>query len=95
MSLLKTLFGIGKSKKPVETAPAPTIKHKGYTIAATPMTEGREFQVCGVISREIDGVVKEHRFIRVDKMPSRDDAIDLIFRKGQQIVDQMGDRMFS
>ncbi len=93
MSFLKSLFGLGKSG-PAEMPPAPTREYNGYTIEATPMAGGREFQVCGIIRREVDGVVKEHRFIRVDKLPTRDDAIDLIFRKGQQMIDQMGDRVF-
>jgi hypothetical protein len=93
MSFLKSLFGLGKST-PAAPVPAQTLEHKGYIIAATPMTEGREFQVCGMISREVDGAIKQHRFIRVDKLPTRDEAVDLIFRKGQQIIDQMGDRMF-
>ena len=95
MSFLKSLFGLGKPASVEPAAPPPTFEHKGYTIVATPMAEGREFQVCGLIQREVDGVAKEHRFIRVDKLPTRDDAVDLIFRKGQQMIDQMGDRLFT
>ncbi len=94
MSFLKSLFGIGKSS-PAASEPGPTREHNGYVIEAMPMTEGREFQVRGVIRREIDGVTREHTFIRVDKLPTRDEAIELIFRKGQQIIDQSGDRMFN
>jgi hypothetical protein len=95
MSFLKSLFGLGKSSAPADAGPVPMQEHNGYVITATPMVEGHEFQVCGVITKEIDGVRKEHRFVRVDKLTSRDDAIDLIFRKGRQIIEQSGDRMFS
>ena len=94
MSFLKSLFGLGKST-PAAPAAAPALEHNGYTIEATPFLEGREYQTCGIVKREIDGVVKEHKFIRVDKFPSRDEAVAFTFRKGQQIIDQMGDRMFT
>jgi hypothetical protein len=95
MSFLKNLFGFGTYKRSdTPSLPDATLEHKGYVITATPMIEGREFQVSGVIRREIDGVLKEHRFIRVDKLPTREDAVALILRKGQQIIDQSGDRMF-
>jgi len=95
MSLLKSLFGLGK-KSTSDEAPvaAGSREFNGYLIVATPMKAGHEFQVCGVISREIDGDRREHHFIRVDKLTSRDDCIELIFRKGEQMVAQMGDRIF-
>ncbi len=93
MSFLKKLFGLGQSA-PKAAEPPQTEEHKGYTIAATPMAVGHEFQVCGVITREIDGVLREHRFVRVDRLSSKDEATTLIFFKGRQIIDQNGDRMF-
>ena len=38
---------------------------------------------------------KEHRFIRADKFTNRDDCADIAISKGQLIVDQLGDRMFT
>lgn len=93
MSFLKSLFSFGKSSA-AATEPPLSIEHKGYTIFATPMIVGREFQVCGLIKREVEGQAKEHQFIRVDKLPTREDCNELIFRKGQQMIDQMGDRVF-
>jgi hypothetical protein len=91
MSFLKKLFGGGGEK------PAPAGKsaeHKGFTIIAAPFAEGGQFQTCGVIRKEIAGAVKEHRFIRADKFASREDAEDHAIRKGMQIVDEQGDRLF-
>jgi hypothetical protein len=47
-----------------------------------------------VISKEVDGVLKEHRFIRADRFPTQDEAADFALMKGRQIIDQQGDRIF-
>ena len=39
--------------------------------------------------------LKEHRFIRADKFADEEGGADHAILKGQQIVDQMGDRIFS
>ena len=93
MSFLKKLFGLG-SPASREAAPAPTQEHNGYTIAATPYEEGGRFQLCGVITKTIDGEFREHRFIRADKLTTMEDAVSMTFFKGRQIIDQMGDDLF-
>ncbi|TYR30623.1 hypothetical protein FY036_18090 [Mesorhizobium microcysteis] len=92
MSFWKKLFGGGDAGG-AEPAGDP-VEHKGFLIRATPFTEGGQYQTCGIISKEIDGEVKEHRFIRADRFPSRDDAIDVTLRKARQIIDEQGDRIF-
>ena len=92
MSFLKKLFGLGGAPK--EAAPAPMQEHEGFTIAATPFEDGGRFQLCGVITKEIDGEVKEHRFIRADKLSTMEDAVSMTFFKGRQIIDQMGEDVF-
>ena len=91
MSFFKKLFGGYEDKidggDPVE--------HKGYLIRATPYSEGGQYQTCGVVSREIDGELKEHRFVRADRCSSLDDAIAITLRKGRQIVDEVGDGIFT
>ena len=97
MSFLKKLFGLGGGGE-AESAPdgkaVRQIEHKGFTIAATPFKQDGQFQTCGVVSKEIDGVVKEHRFIRADRFAGIDDAAEVAIRKGQQIVDEQGDSVF-
>lgn len=92
MSFWKKLFGAG-SAAAQEVASDP-IEHKGFTIRATPFAEGGQYQTCGVISKEIDGEMKEHRFIRADRFASMDDAIDVSIRKARQVIDEQGDRIF-
>ncbi len=93
MSFLKRLFG-GGSGEAAEAAPAKQIEHKGFTIAATPYKNDGQYQTCGVVSKEIDGVVKEHKFIRADRFAGLDDAVAVSLKKGQQIVDEQGERIF-
>ena len=95
MSFLKRLFGGGgDAGEPKSAAPAKQIEHKGFLITATPYKAEGQYQTCGVVSKEIDGVVKEHKFIRADRHASYDDAVEFSLGKARQIVDQQGDRMF-
>jgi hypothetical protein len=92
MSWFSSLFG-GKSDASAEDAGA-TREYKGYLITATPLKEGGQYRLCGVISKDVDGVRKEHRFIRADQFTSKDDAVQFAFAKGELIVDQSGAGMF-
>jgi len=95
MSFLKKLFGGGSSSDSTPAAPKKQVEHNGFVIAATPYKEGGQWQTCGTVSKTIDGVLKEHRFIRADRFADEEGAADHAILKGQQIVDQMGDRIFS
>ncbi len=92
MSFLKKLFGGGAEK---EAAPAKSLEYKGFTIAATPYKDSGQYQTCGVISQEKEGVRREHKFIRADRFASFDEAVEFSFSKGRQIIDQQGGRLFS
>ena len=94
MSFFKRLFGGGSSADASESEPAKQVEHKGFTIVATPFRNEGQYQTCGVISKEIDGEMKEHKFIRADRFAGLDDAVDVSIRKGQQMVDEQGDRIF-
>jgi hypothetical protein len=95
MSFLKRLFGGGSSRDDSEEKPVGNaLDYNGFTIRATPYKAEGQFQTCGVISKEIGGVMKEHRFVRADRFASQSDAADMALKKGQQIVNEQGDRMF-
>jgi hypothetical protein len=90
MSWLRKIFGGGEASP----AASATREYKGCTITATPIKESGQFRLAGVITKEIGGVVKEHRFVRADLFTSKDEAVQFAFVKGQLIVDQSGDGMF-
>ena len=91
MSFWKMLFG-GRSES-TETLGDP-VEYNGFVIRAAPFKEGDRYQTAGVIEKEIDGVRKEHRFIRADSHASMDTAVEFTIAKARQIVDQMGERIF-
>jgi hypothetical protein len=93
MSFWKSLFGGGSG----EAGSAKTLKsveHNGFLIEAQPYQEGGQYQVAGLITKEIGGEKKSHRFIRADRYPGAEDAADVALDKGRQIVDQQGEKIF-
>ncbi len=97
MSFLKRLFGLGSSEQSPADSSAATekeVEHKGFLIKATPFKEGGQFQTCGIITKEVDGTLKEHRFIRADRFPALDDAVEVSIRKAKQVIDEQGERLF-
>jgi len=87
MGLFSKLFGGGKV---AEVAPK-TLEHKGYVITA------KSYKVAGVwqLAGEISKAGRIHKFVRADQFASADEATEFTLRKGQQIVDQLGDGMFA
>lgn len=95
MSFLKKLFGGGaQSTEPVGDKVLGEESHKGFLIKAIEMKAGSELQLAGTIEREIGGELKMYRFVRADRMTSRDDLITLAISKGRQIIDEQGEAIF-
>ncbi len=95
MSFWKRLFG-SPTEEAALSGPSASLDHKGFTIRAEPYrAEGGQFQTAGTVTREVDGVVREHRFIRADRFGSQEEASDFSLSKGRQLVDEQGERMFS
>jgi hypothetical protein len=92
MSFFKKLFGGGGTAKPA--AAVKKAEHKGFTIEARPYKEGGQFQLAGMISKEIDGVRKEHPYVRADRFTSIDEAAEIALVKGRQIIDEQGENIF-
>jgi hypothetical protein len=91
MSFWKSLFGGGSA---TAAKPPRTEEYNGYTIAAAPVAEAGQFQLAGKITKTVDGVAKEHSFMRADRFSSFEDAESFVFVKARQIIDQNGDRLF-
>ena len=72
----------------------PTVEYKGYRIRPAPYLNGGQYQTAGVIQKDAADGVKEHRFIRAETHPSKDDAAAFAVTKSKQIIDQQGDRVF-
>ncbi|MGL4241033.1 MAG: HlyU family transcriptional regulator [Beijerinckiaceae bacterium] len=94
MSVLKKLFGGGAAEK-ADTGPAASAEYEGFAIKATPYEDCGQWQMCGVIEKEIHGELRSHRFVRADRFPSREQAAEFTLSKARQIIDQMGERVFA
>lgn len=93
MSFFSALFG-GRAVAPAEKAVEP-VEYKGFIIRAAPYKNDGQYQTAGTIEREIDSVLKQHRFIRADAFGSYDEAVTFTLGKARQIVDLQGERMFN
>ncbi|MCP8939276.1 HlyU family transcriptional regulator [Alsobacter sp. SYSU M60028] len=94
--MLKSLWArlTGGTGGPAAESASDPVEYKGYRIIATPFAEGGQYQTAGVIEKDFGGETKQHRFIRAEKHGSRGEAESFSITKGQQIVDQQGDRVF-
>ena len=94
MSIFSRLFGA----KPGDGHAAPktfkTVEHKGFRIDAQPYAADGQYQVAGLISKDVDGISREHRFVRADRFGGVSDAADIAILKAQQMIDQQGERLF-
>jgi hypothetical protein len=95
LSTLKEWWGRVSSAGGSRTeAPFDPVEYNGYRIRPTPFVDGGQYQTAGVIEKDAEGGVKEHRFVRAEKHASRDDAAQFAITKGKQIVNEQGDRLF-
>jgi len=96
MSFWKKLFGGGDA---VDGSPAgdKTLgeeAYKGFLIKAIEMRVGSEYQLAGTIEKDVGGELKTYKFIRADRMGSKDDLIALALSKGRQIIDEQREQIF-
>ncbi len=93
---LMAALGLGGGGPSGEGPPAETVEYNGYRIKPAPyQTDGGVYQTAGTIEKDGPDGTKEHRFVRADTHPSRDDAISFAISKAKQIIDLQGDRIFS
>jgi hypothetical protein len=94
LSFFKSLFGLGGNRVGGTAAKTKQIEYKGFIIEARPYQEGGRYQTAGLITKDVNGIRKVHKFIRADSFTAFDEAADFALAKGRRIVDEQGDRMF-
>jgi hypothetical protein len=96
-SVFKALWNSLAGRREGASTSAPpfdVVDYKGYRIRAAPYEAPGGFQTAGMIEKDFPDSVKEHRFVRAETHPSRDEAAAFAIAKGRQIIDQQGDRVF-
>lgn len=91
MSFLSRLFGgkdASNASAPAAAAAAEPVSYKDCTIVPAPLNEGGQWRVAGKISKVVGGETVDRSFIRADLCMSREEAVEVALRKGQQIIDQ-------
>ncbi|HEX6958635.1 MAG TPA: HlyU family transcriptional regulator [Ferrovibrio sp.] len=73
---------------------AEAFEYKGYRVRPAPYKANGQYQTAGIIEKDSAEGVKEHRFVRAETHPSKDDAAAFAIAKGKQIIDERGDRIF-
>lgn len=92
MSFFKKLFGGGSGDAKTGTSEA--VVYKEYSIVSAPMAEGGQHRLCAIVTKEIDGEMREHRLIRADLFTSADEASEAAIRKAKRAIDEQGDAIF-
>jgi len=95
VSFLKKLFG---GSSPANGAPADRgepVEHGGFRIQPAPEQEGSQWRLAGYILSGSEDNLREKKFVRADLFSSRDEASEFAIRKGKQIIDEQGHRLFA
>ncbi|ODT83025.1 MAG: hypothetical protein ABS76_05755 [Pelagibacterium sp. SCN 64-44] len=96
MSFFKKLFGGGAAAnaEPEGDKVLGEESYNGYLIKAIEMKAGSELQLAGTIEKLIGDELRTYRFVRADRMASREDLVALALSKGRQIINEQGDAIF-
>jgi hypothetical protein len=70
-----------------------TVEYKGLEITPTPIREGGQYRVSGIIVKPGEPE-QRHTFIRSDLVAGEDEACNFTLVKARLMIDQMGDRIF-
>ncbi|WP_439834390.1 HlyU family transcriptional regulator [Aeromonas enteropelogenes] len=92
--MLKKLFGALFGSQSPQAAEVTPTEYAGYLIYPEPMAEEGQYRLAGRITKEVDGALLTHRFIRSDLFANPADAERFMVQKAHTFIDQMGDRMF-
>ncbi|WP_341662820.1 HlyU family transcriptional regulator [Vibrio sp.] len=93
MGLFSRLFGSSqKEQGDNEVQPE---EYKGFLIYQEAKPEGGQFRIAGRITKNIEGEVKEYKFIRSDVLASETDANEFMLTKAKMFIDQTKGDIFT
>ncbi|SMX47597.1 HlyU family transcriptional regulator [Maliponia aquimaris] len=92
MAFWKNLFGGGKGAKGAPAAEA--VDYEGFRITPQPFAAEGGYRIRAIIEGEVGGETRRHEMIRADVISDPEEAKAASVRKAQQMIDQMGARLF-
>ncbi|CAM3792687.1 HlyU family transcriptional regulator [Vibrio aquimaris] len=93
MGLFSRLFG--SNQKEQSSKDIQPEEYKGFLIYQEAQAEGGQFRIAGRITKNIEGEVREHRFIRSDVLASESDANEFMLAKAKMFIDQTKGDIFT
>ncbi len=75
--------------------PQATEEYQSLVIRAAPEKAGDQWRLAGTIVKREGDTVLERFFLRADTFPSLQEAQSFSLRKGRQIIDERGRRLFA
>ena len=95
-SFFKKLFGGGGTADGGGAAKrSDPVEYQGYLIQAAPLRAGEQWRLAGFIVKKDEAGDLEREFSRADTFPSHEDAVSFSLRKGHQIIDERGAKLFA
>ena len=92
MNFFRSLFSVNKADTLKEEE---AIEYNGFHIQPAPKSAGHGWTTEAIITKECDGEIRSHHFIRADQSSDREAAISLAVTKSRIMIDQVGDNIFS
>jgi hypothetical protein len=94
-SFFSKLFGGGS--KPTDETPdhGESVEYAGKTITPASQNADGQWRLAGFIELEKDGVKMRRDYMRADLFTSKSEADEFAARKGRQIIDEQGERLFA
>ncbi|HMB78229.1 MAG TPA: HlyU family transcriptional regulator [Kiloniellaceae bacterium] len=95
-SFFKKLFGNGAAANDGGAAKrSDPVEYQGFLIQAAPLREGEQWRLAGFIVKKDEAGDLERAYSRADTFPSHEDAVTFSLRKGHQIIDERGEKLFA
>ena len=94
-SFLSRLFGSGGGDQDQPAERGDPVTYEGLTIRPAPERSGDQWRLVGVIIKQDGERELERVFLRADTFPSREEAETFAIRKGKQIIDERGQKLFA
>jgi len=60
-----------------------------------PVPDDGQWRLAGVITKNTDDGTLERNYLRADVFSSKEEADEFSIRKGKQIIDEQGERLFA